>query len=92
MVRCICAPLKVSVNSRIRLKTIVAENARADISDVLFHPTEKTVQAVAFTHVRKHWEAIDEAIRPHIEHLRSVAGSEMDIASVKVPTKKDWSA
>ena len=32
--------------------TLIAEDPRADIGGVLAHPTEKTMQAVAFTYAR----------------------------------------
>ncbi|MEA3324437.1 MAG: hypothetical protein U9Q37_04780 [Euryarchaeota archaeon] len=33
-------------------QTLIAEDSRSDVSDSMIHPTEKTVQAVAFTYER----------------------------------------
>jgi dipeptidyl aminopeptidase/acylaminoacyl peptidase len=61
--------------------TVLAEDPRADTSDFLIHPTERRVQAVAFTYDRKRWVVLDETIEPDLEHLRSVADGEMEVLS-----------
>ena len=61
-------------------QTLIAEDPKADLSDVMFHPTEKNVQAVAFTYERKHWQIIDESIVEDLTYLRTVADGDIEVA------------
>jgi len=58
---------------------LLAENAKADISGALTHPTEKHIQAVSFTYAREEWEVLDSAIKPDLEYLKTVADGELQI-------------
>ena len=62
-------------------ETLLAQDPKADVSDVLLHPTEKSVQAVAFTHQRKQWQVLDDDIVSDFEYLHSVADDEMEVVS-----------
>ena len=62
-------------------QTLIAEDSRADVSDSIIHPTEKTVQAVAFTYERKHWQIIDESIADDLAYLKTVADGDFEIVS-----------
>jgi dipeptidyl aminopeptidase/acylaminoacyl peptidase len=62
-------------------ETTIATDPRADISDVMVHPTEKSIQALAFTHQRKHWQVLDSSIASDLEHLGTVADGEVDVVS-----------
>ena len=61
--------------------TVLASNARADVSDTLTHPTERTVQAAAFTYERKEWQVLDAAIAADLEFLATVADGDMEVLS-----------
>ena len=61
--------------------TLIAEDARADVSDTLVHPTEKTLQAVAFTYQRKEWQVLDSSIAADLEYLRTVADGDIEVVS-----------
>lgn len=61
--------------------TILAAADRADVSDTLSHPTEKTVQAVAFTAERKEWQVLDDAIATDLEFLATVADGDLEVLS-----------
>jgi dipeptidyl aminopeptidase/acylaminoacyl peptidase len=63
------------------VQTVVAEDPQADVSDVMVHPTEKNVQAVAFTYTRKRWLILDEAIDPDLAYLRTVADGDVEVVS-----------
>ena len=54
-------------------QTVIGEDGRADVCDTLIHPTEKTIQAVAFTHQRKRWQVLDQTVASHLEYLGTVA-------------------
>ena len=61
--------------------TILAADARADVSDTLTHPTERTVQAAAFTYERKEWQVLDAAIAADLEFLATVADGDIEVLS-----------
>jgi len=58
---------------------LIASDPRADISGVLAHPIEKTIQAVSFTYLRTEWKVLDEAIQPDFDYLKTVADGELQI-------------
>lgn len=60
---------------------ILAQNDRADLDDVLAHPTENTIQAVGFNYLRKEWQFFDPAVKADFEVLREVAGGDVEITS-----------
>ncbi|MCD4845472.1 MAG: S9 family peptidase [Methanosarcinales archaeon] len=62
-------------------QTLIAEDPRADTSDLMIHPTEKTVQAVAFNYERKHWQIIDESIAGDLAYLKTVADGDVNVVS-----------
>ncbi|MEA3282784.1 MAG: S9 family peptidase [Euryarchaeota archaeon] len=62
-------------------QTLIAEDPHADTSDLMIHPTEKIVQAVAFTYERKHWQIIDESIAGDLTYLETVADGDVEVVS-----------
>jgi dipeptidyl aminopeptidase/acylaminoacyl peptidase len=62
-------------------RKLLAEDARADAGGSIVHPTEKTIQAVAFTYGRTEWKILDESIKPDLAHLKTVAKGEISISS-----------
>jgi dipeptidyl aminopeptidase/acylaminoacyl peptidase len=60
---------------------LVAENAKADLSGVMAHPTEKTIQAVSFTYEKTEWQVIDKSIQPDLDYLKSVNDGELIVTS-----------
>jgi dipeptidyl aminopeptidase/acylaminoacyl peptidase len=71
--------------AELNLKTselaVKAEDPRADLQDLMIHPTEKNVEAVAFTYVRKEWRILDPALEPHFEFLDALAEGDFEITS-----------
>ena len=61
--------------------TLIGEDPWADISGAMVHPTEKTVQAVAFTYERKHWQILDESISEDLAYLGTVADGDAEVTS-----------
>jgi dipeptidyl aminopeptidase/acylaminoacyl peptidase len=59
----------------------LADNPKADVSGVLTHPTEKTIQAVAFTYGRKQWQILDQAIKPDLDYLATVTRGDVEVTS-----------
>ncbi|MGI9428742.1 MAG: S9 family peptidase [Bythopirellula sp.] len=62
-------------------KTLVAEDPRADVGEVLVHPTEMTIQAVGFTYSRREWQILDDSIKPDLDYLATVEDGELIVTS-----------
>jgi dipeptidyl aminopeptidase/acylaminoacyl peptidase len=62
-------------------ETVLAEDPKADVGDVLIHPTEKNIQAAGFTYERKRWRVLDDAVGRDLEYLSTIADGEIEIAS-----------
>ncbi len=60
---------------------VVAEDPRADGSDILVHPTDNTIQAVGFTYERNQWKVLDKRVAPDFEKLEKLATGEFAITS-----------
>ena len=70
-------------------KTLVAEDSRCDIGGSLIHPTEKTVQAVAFNYARTEWRILDKSIEPDLAFLKTVRDGEVNVGS-RTQDDKTW--
>ena len=68
---------------------IIAENPRADAGGVMAHPTENTIQAVAFTYERTHWQFFDPKVAEDFKHLQTVADGDVTIVS-RTLDDKQW--
>jgi dipeptidyl aminopeptidase/acylaminoacyl peptidase len=62
-------------------KTLMAEDNRADLGEVLQHPTEKNVQAVSFNYDRHVWRVLDPAVQQDFDTLKKVADGDFSILS-----------
>jgi dipeptidyl aminopeptidase/acylaminoacyl peptidase len=71
----------VALDTASGAQTTLAEDARSDVDDLMIHPMEKNVQAVAFMYERKRWQILDEAIADDLATLRTVADGEVEVAS-----------
>jgi len=60
---------------------LIAEDGRSDVSDVLMHPTEKTVQAVEFNYDKSRWTILDKTVQGDFDALAQAARGEFDIVS-----------
>jgi dipeptidyl aminopeptidase/acylaminoacyl peptidase len=60
---------------------LVAEDPRADGADILVHPTDNTIQAVAFTYERDEWKVLDKRVAADFEKLKALAPGEFSIGS-----------
>ncbi|MCD5415552.1 S9 family peptidase [Candidatus Bipolaricaulota bacterium] len=58
---------------------LLAQDTQADVSGLMIHPTEKTVQAVAFTHERKRWQILDSSIEEDIACLHGVSDGDVEV-------------
>jgi dipeptidyl aminopeptidase/acylaminoacyl peptidase len=62
-------------------RSLLAADERADADQVLRHPTERHVQAVAFDYERKEWQVLDPAIAADMATLRGVTDGDAEITS-----------
>ncbi|MBL8762660.1 MAG: S9 family peptidase [Phycisphaerae bacterium] len=66
---------------------VIAEDPRADVGEVVAHPTGKYVQAVAFNYDRKTWKVIDKSIQPDLDYLKGLADGDVSIGSRSLDDK-----
>ena len=53
---------------------LLAEDEKADVGGALIHPTEKTLQAVAFNYDKTNWKVLDKRIAGDVAKLDELAG------------------
>lgn len=61
-----------------RLK-LLAEDAKADIQDVLVHPRTRKVQAASSNFTRTSWKTLDPSIQPDLDYLKGVYDGELSV-------------
>ena len=71
----------VAIDTASRKKTVVFDDPRADLQEVLAHPDTGVVQAAASEYLREEWKAIDAAIAPDLEKLRAIGPGTASVAS-----------
>ena len=60
--------------------TVLAEDARADVSGAMMHPTEHRMEAVSFEYDRKSWVVLDETVQADLDVLAEVQDGELVVA------------
>lgn len=70
-----------SVDLKTNQKKILAEDPKADISDIMMHPTEKTIEAAAVEYLRTEWKILDDNIKSDLEYLKSVTDGDINVTS-----------
>lgn len=68
-------------------QTLIAEDPQADLSDIMIHPTDKIIQATAFTYERKRWQIIDESIAGDLDYLNTVDDGDVEVVSRTIDDK-----
>jgi len=58
---------------------VLFQDPTADVIDVLVHPVEKTVQAVASAHKQRQWRVLDEAVRADLRTLQELSSGDLEI-------------
>ncbi|VVB87831.1 Acylamino-acid-releasing enzyme [uncultured archaeon] len=70
-----------AINLETGNQTMIAQDTQADFSDALIHPTEKNIQAAAFTYERKQWKVLDQSIDKDLAYLRNISEGDMEVVS-----------
>ena len=60
---------------------VLAADPRADATRVMAHPTEGTIQAVAFNYTRTEWTVLDPAVQADLDYLKTVAPGDVVVTS-----------
>lgn len=68
-------------------KTLVYEDARVDLGEVLMHPTDHTVQAVRLNYDRPRWVGIDERVEHDLTAIAKLDQGEASVVSQTLDTK-----
>ncbi len=76
-----------SVDLKSGEKKVIFEDPRADLSAIMIHPTEKTIEAAASNYTRVEWKLLDESIKADIDYLNTVTDGEMSVASRSLDDK-----
>lgn len=78
-----------SVNLTSGEKTLIAEDPKADIKDVVIHPISKKVQAVRVEYTKNKWLVLDNDIDADYAYLRSLSDGNAWITS-RTLDDKSW--
>ncbi|HEX4448789.1 MAG TPA: alpha/beta fold hydrolase [Polyangiaceae bacterium] len=70
-----------SVDAKTGAPTMLAEDARADIGQVLVHPTNKTVEAVLIDYDKPTWKVVDASVEGDFYYLTTSGDGTLDITS-----------
>lgn len=68
--------------------TLVAEDKRVDMDDILTHPKTGEVQAVAANYERVKWQVLDKSLQPDFDYLAKVMDAEFSITSRSLDDKR----
>lgn len=78
-----------AIDLKTNTTTLVAEDSRADVGELIVHPTEQTIQAVGFTYSRREWTILDDSIKPDLDYLATVEDGELIVTS-RTLDDKHW--
>ncbi len=70
-----------SLNLKTNEEKLIAAHDKSDLGGVLAHPTENTIEAVAFNYLREEWQVIDPIIKPDLDYLKTVSRGDLQVAS-----------
>lgn len=79
----------VAMNVDDQKTTVLGEDAKADVSGILLHPTEHTLQAFSTNYERTKWTLVDKSIQSDFDYLRTVADGDFNVGS-RTLDDKQW--
>ena len=60
-------------------RTVLAEDSRFDVSDVMVHPDTREVQAVAFSRARVEWQVLDRSIAREFHAIAHMVEGDFEV-------------
>jgi dipeptidyl aminopeptidase/acylaminoacyl peptidase len=60
---------------------LIAEDPKADISNIIIHPSKQTIQAASVNYLRTKWEILDNDIAKDIKYLNTLVDGDLIITS-----------
>ncbi|HTB71828.1 MAG TPA: alpha/beta fold hydrolase [Polyangiaceae bacterium] len=70
-----------SVDTKTGAETLLAENAKTDVGEVLMHPVNKTVEAVLFDYDRPTWKVVDASVEGDFYYLQTFGDGTLLVTS-----------
>lgn len=64
-----------------RQETVIAADPQYDVGGVVAHPTNRTLQAVAFYRDKLEWQVLDQSIAADFEAIRQIRPGEFSLSS-----------
>jgi dipeptidyl aminopeptidase/acylaminoacyl peptidase len=61
----------IALETKTGKTTLVAQDPRADVGQVLLHPTAKTVEAVSFDYDKRTWNVVDSSVEGDLYYLQT---------------------
>ncbi len=70
-----------TLNLDTNAQAVVGEDPRSDISNVMTHPTENTIQAYATNFERPQWKVVDRTVQGDLDYLKTVSDGDFTVTS-----------
>ena len=71
----------VSMNLASQKVDVLHEPTKADVGEILFHPTKNTPQAVSVTHLKQSWTLLDDTLKDDFAAAAKLGDGELSIVS-----------
>lgn len=77
-----------SIDLKTNAVSVIGEDKKSDISEILIHPTEKTIQGYSNTYERQHWSFLEPKVKQDMDFLKTVAEGDINILNRSLDDKK----
>jgi dipeptidyl aminopeptidase/acylaminoacyl peptidase len=71
----------IALDLTTRQETVIAADDQYDVSGVMAHPTNHTLQAVSFYKDKQEWQLLDQSIAPDFEAIAQIHPGEFNIGT-----------
>ena len=78
-----------SIDLKTGEEKVIAADEKVDVGDVMIHPTNHQVEAVAFNYDRSRWKALDPSLTADFEAISAFAPGEFTVVSRDL-ADKNW--
>ena len=69
----------ISVDLKTDEKKLIFEDPQADVSGIMMHPVEKTVEAVSVEYLRTQWTVLDESVKADLDYLKTITDGDINV-------------